>query len=88
MPSDARDDGVSPGNFSVSWFIFHLYMDKTIPLEVILCHLVCDNYSVFVSIIMGEIAHCPSATASLQPPLDDRLLLKWLENQSEEAQSK
>ena len=38
--------------------------------------------------IMGEIGLDSKATASLQPPLDDRLLLKWLEDQSEEFQSK
>jgi hypothetical protein len=37
---------------------------------------------------MGELGQDSDATASLQPPLDDRLLVKWLESQSEELQSK
>ena len=37
---------------------------------------------------MGEIGLESTEPASLQPPLDDRLLLKWLEDQSENFQSK
>ncbi len=37
---------------------------------------------------MGETGLESYAPTSLQPPLDDRLPLKWLENQSEEFQTK
>jgi hypothetical protein len=37
---------------------------------------------------MGETGLESNAPASLLPPLDDRLLLKWLEDQSEKFQSK
>lgn len=37
---------------------------------------------------MGEIGQDSDANASLQPTLDDRLLVKWLEIQSEEIQLK
>jgi hypothetical protein len=37
---------------------------------------------------MGQIGDGLDAAAYLQPPFDNRLLVKWLENQSEEIQSK
>jgi hypothetical protein len=37
---------------------------------------------------MGDTGLGRGAAASLQPQPDDRLFLKWLENQSEEIQSK
>jgi hypothetical protein len=37
---------------------------------------------------MGETGLESNTPASVQPPLDDRLLMKWLEDQSEEFQPK
>jgi hypothetical protein len=37
---------------------------------------------------MGETSPVAGPAASLQPPLDERLFVKWLESQPEETQSK
>jgi hypothetical protein len=47
-----------------------------------------SSLRIFVKTIMGQIGDGLDAAAYLQPPFDNRLLVKWLENQSEEIQSK
>ena len=55
-----------------------------------LCSEVCISSSLEISVksIMDETSHDPDAAASLRPPVDDRLLVKWLESQPGEIQSK
>lgn len=63
-------------------------MDKTTIMGF--CSEVCISSSLEISVksIMDETSHNPDAAASVQPPVDDRLLVKWLEGQPGEIQSK